>query len=616
MSLVTEFSRRNVFRVGAAYLVAAWLLIQVAGTLFPLFGFGDTPARIVVVVLAIGFVPALVLAWVFRLTPQGLRRESGTEEPLSPRTGKRLDRMIIVVLTLALCVFAVDRFVLDPRRESVRETEFASQVEEARQRARDEARIGTYGDKSIAVLAFVNMSDDPGNEFFSDGISEELLNLLAKIPELRVISRSSAFTYKGKDVRLAQIAAELNVAHVLEGSVRKAGDRVRITAQLIDARTDTHLWSETFDRQLGDIFAIQDEIASAVSERLQLSLLGEVPRPRTTDPDAYALYLQARFLGLQGSAEGYTRAIALLERVLTIDPNYTNAWDALAGNYLNQAGKDLRPWDEGFGLARDAAERALAIEPTFGPAWGRLGWIALLHENDLPLAAQHYQRALELAPTNVRAIGDAASLLKSLGRMDECIALDEYVVARDPVNPAGHFNLGGSYLYAGRHEEAIAAFRVALQLSPNRIGGYYQLGIAELLGGDASQALGSMQREPLEVLKLLGSVMAYHALGEVEAADRLQAELIEKYAQEAAYNIGYVSAYRGAADTAFDFLEAAVANGDPGLADIVAEPLFDNLRSDRRWLPLLESIGKAPDQLAAVVFKAPRFPMSNNPDEQ
>ncbi|HZW59341.1 MAG TPA: tetratricopeptide repeat protein [Woeseiaceae bacterium] len=607
MSLLAEFSKRNVFRVGAAYLVAAWLLIQVAETLFPLFGFGDRPARIVVVVLAIGFVPALVLAWAFRLTPAGLRKESETDEPLSPQTGRRLDRAIMAALALALCVFAFDRFVLDAQREAARQTQFASEVEAARQRARSEALRESYGDKSIAVLAFVNMSGDAGNEFFSDGISEELLNLLAKIPELRVISRSSAFSYKGKDVKLAQIAAELNVAHVLEGSVRKVGDRVRITAQLIDARTDTHLWSETFDRRLGDIFAIQEEIAAAVAGRLQLSLLGELPRPRTTDPEAYAKYLQARFLGLQGSAEGYAQAVALLTQVLAVDPNYTYAWDALAGNYLNQAGKDLRPWDEGYRLAREAAEHALAIDPNFAPAYTRLGWVALLGDNDLALAARHYQRALELAPTNVRARGDAATLLKSLGRLDECVALDEYLVARDPVNAVGHFNLGGSYLYAGRYDDAIAALRTSLQLSPNRIGGYYQLGIAQLLAGDAAQALDSMQREPLEVLQLLGRTMAEHALGERDAADRLQARLIEKHERDAAYNIAYVMAYRGQPDAAFTFLSEAVAYGDPGLADIVAEPLFDKLRGDPRWLPFLQSIGKAPEQLAAIEFRVPKL---------
>jgi tetratricopeptide (TPR) repeat protein len=292
----------------------------------------------------------------------------------------------------------------------------------------------------------------------------------------------------------------------------------------------------------------------------------------------------------------------LLKQVLTLDPNYANAWDALAANYVNQTNKGLRPWAEGFELARDAAERALAIDPEFAPAHARLGWVALLRDNDLALAAERYQRALQLAPTNVTAIGNAATLLKSLGRVDECVALDAYVVARDPVNALGHFNLGGSYLYAGRYDDAIAAFRAALQLSPTRIGGHFQLGIAQLLAGDAALALASAEREPLEVLRLLGLVMAQHALGERDAADRLQAELIEKHEQDAAYNIAYVMAYRGDPDAAFRYLAAAVAYGDPGLADIAAEPLFDNLRSDPRWLPFLESIGKAPHQLDAIVF--------------
>ncbi|ANO52728.1 tetratricopeptide repeat protein [Woeseia oceani] len=605
MSLFSEFSKRNVFRAGAAYLVTAWLLTQVAETLFPLFGFGDTPARIVVIVLAIGFIPALILAWAFRLTPEGLRKESDLDVALSPKASRRLDRIIMIVLTIALSVMALDRFVLSPMRETAQRALIADQLSEARQQARNEAMQTSIGDKSIVVLPFINMSDDARNEFFSDGISEELLNLLAKIPKLRVISRTSAFSYKGKDVTIAQVAADLNVSHVLEGSVRKAGDRVRITAQLIDARTDTHVWSETFDRQLGDIFAIQEEIASSVSERLTLSLLADTPRPRSTNPQAYALYLQARFLGNQGSTDGYAQAVTLLEQVLTLDPAYANAWDALAGNYLNQASKGLRPWNEGFELARNAAERALAIDPLYAPAYARLGWVALLRDSNLAVAAQHYQRALELGPTNVRTIGDAASVLKSLGRLDECIALDEFVVARDPVNAIGYFNLGGSYLHAGRYDQAIATLRTALQLSPNRIGGYYQLGIAQLLAGDAAESMAAMQREPLAVLQLLGKVLASHALGEFDVANQLQAELIEQHEQEAAYNIAYVMAYRGQVDSAFEFLQQAVSNEDPGLADVVTEPLFANLHRDPRWLPFLQSMGKAPAQLSAIDFRIP-----------
>jgi TolB-like protein len=236
MSLYAELKRRNVLRVGAAYVVTAWLIIQVVETIFPAFGFGDAAVRIATIVLAIGLVPALILAWAFELTPEGLKKDEDVDRtlPVSVKAGKRLDRMILVVLALALGYFAFDKFVLDPARD-------AALVEEATQQARSDALVESYGDKSIAVLPFVNMSDDAGNEYFSDGISEELLNLLARIPDLRVIARTSSFAFKGKDLTAREIARELEVAHVLEGSVRKAGDRVRITAQLIEARSDTHL---------------------------------------------------------------------------------------------------------------------------------------------------------------------------------------------------------------------------------------------------------------------------------------------------------------------------------------------------------------------------------------
>ena len=254
MSLFNELKRRNVLRIATAYVVVAWLVIQVAETIFPLFGFDDAPARIVVIVLAVGFVPAMIFVWVFELTPEGLKKESEIDrnQSITQHTGKKLNRMILIVLALALTYFAFDKFVLDPSRDQ-------SKVETARQEGRSEALAESYGDKSIAVLPFVNMSSDPDQEYFSDGISEELLNLLSKIPEMRVISRSSAFSYKGKDIDIPTIAAQLNVTHVLEGSVRKSGNQIRITAQLIEARSDTHLWSETYDRSLDDIFALQDE---------------------------------------------------------------------------------------------------------------------------------------------------------------------------------------------------------------------------------------------------------------------------------------------------------------------------------------------------------------------
>ena len=281
MSLFSELKRRNVIRVATAYVVAAWLIIQVVETILPAFGYGDFFLRIVVIVLAIAFVPTLVFSWVFEITPEGLKREVevAREESITRFTGKKLDRIITVLLALALGYFAFDRFVLVPAR-------VAEIVEETAQLARSEALVESYGDKSIAVLPFVNMSGDPGQEYFSDGIAEELLNLLAKIPELRVISRSSAFRFKGKDLDIPTIAEQLNVAHILEGSVRKAGNQIRITAQLIDARSDTHLWSDTYDHTLDDIFAIQDRISAEVVAQLKVRLLDAAPVAQEIDPEA------------------------------------------------------------------------------------------------------------------------------------------------------------------------------------------------------------------------------------------------------------------------------------------------------------------------------------------
>jgi TolB-like protein len=297
MSLLSELKQRNVLRVASAYLVTAWLLIQVAETLFPVFGFSEAAFRIATIVLVVGFVPVVGIAWVFEWTPQGLKLDSAVAEDADSRqdTGRWLDRAILVVLALAVGYFAMDKFVFDPARDATREQRVAEQ-------ARSEAITGYYGNRSIAVLPFVNMSSDPEQEFFAEGISEEVLNLLAKIRQLRVISRSSAFTFKGKDIEIPEIAERLNVGHILEGSVRKSGDSVRVTAQLIEARTDTHLWSETYDRGIEDIFAIQDEIARDVARNLELRLLQPSYRARVTDPEVYTLRRHVR-IAVEGTGD-------------------------------------------------------------------------------------------------------------------------------------------------------------------------------------------------------------------------------------------------------------------------------------------------------------------------
>jgi TolB-like protein/Tfp pilus assembly protein PilF len=457
-------------------------------------------------------------------------------------------------------------------------------------------------EKSIAVLPFVNMSSDKEQEYFSDGISEELLNLLAKIPQLKVTARVSSFSFKGKELDVPEIARRLHVAHVLEGSVRKAGDQVRITAQLIHAADGFHMWSETYDRKLDDIFKIQDEVAGKVVKELKVTLLEPQPKARTTDPKAYALYLQAKQLGRQNTAEAYKKSDALLHQALDIDPRYVPAWNILATNFINKVSGGMVSSQEGFSPARELAEKAQAIDPDYALAHGTLGNIAML-ENDDADAAKHYERALMLDPTNLVVLRDAASFLSSLGRLGEALALDEAVVRRDPVNTTALLTLGYYQRFSGRYDEAIASLRTALSLNPGGGDAHYQLGVVLLLKGDAAGALAETEQETIEVFRMIGLPMAYHALGRGADSNTALAALIAKYEKDASYNIAYVYAFRGEADQAFAWLDRAAEYRDPGLAEIVTDNLFDKIHSDPRWLPFLRKIGKAPDQLAKIRFK-------------
>jgi adenylate cyclase len=457
-------------------------------------------------------------------------------------------------------------------------------------------------DKSIAVLPFVNMSEDKANEYFSDGISEELLNLLSKVPQLQVAARTSSFSFKGKPIEIPEIARKLHVANVLEGSVRKSGDQLRITAKLIRAAEGYHLWSETYNRKLDDIFKIQDEIAGEVVKQLKVTLLGAVPTVRQTDPKAYALYLQAVQLGRQQTPEAFTQSDALFRQVLEIDSRYAPAWHELARNFINKANAGLLPNSEGLARAREAFEKALAIDPDYAPAHAGLGRIAA-YNNDFVNAAKHFERALALDPNDLNVLSDTALFLQNLGRLQEALALREAIVRRDPVNVKLLFSLGNVRRLTGQFDAAIASYRSALSLSPGRGMAHYYICEAILLKGDATAALAEIEQEKSEVWRLIGLPMAYHALGRKTESDAALATLIAKGEKWGPYNISYIYAFRGEADKAFEWLDKAVKYEDPGLIDIAAENLFGKIHSDSRWLPFLRKIGRAPEQLAKIQFK-------------
>ncbi len=450
-------------------------------------------------------------------------------------------------------------------------------------------------------MPFTNESDDKRQDYFAEGIAEDLLNLLTQVQPLRVAARTSSFSFKGKGLGIAQIAATLHVAHVLEGTVRKAGNKVRVSAQLVRASDGYQIWSQSYDRNLDDVFAIQDGIAADVVKNLKVSLLDAAPRARETDPVTYALYLQARQMRRQKTAESLQTANVLLEQALAIDPRYAPAWDQLARNIVNQMGIGVMPNNQGLGRAREATEKALAIDPNYAPAHAELGFLAL-YQDDLPAAAQNFQRALALDPSELGVLGSSAQLLLALDRLQSLIAVNEYLVAHDPVNTVPLQNLGYAYIYAGRYDEAIAKIGTLLSLSPGYGGAQFNIGVALLLKGDAAGALVQMQQEKAEVWRMIGLPLAYCALGRKTDADVAFAALIAKYATDSPYNIAYDYAYCGEADLAFHWLDKAVEVKDPGLYEIVAHPLFDKIHADPRWLPFLRKLGHAPEQLAKIMF--------------
>jgi TolB-like protein/Tfp pilus assembly protein PilF len=531
MSLLRELKRRNILRVGAAYVVVSWLLIQVAETIFPLFGFDHAPARTVVIVLAIGLVPALVVSWVFELTPEGLKREKDIDRSrsIAPQTGKKLDYVIMVALAVALGYFAFDKFVLTPQREAATQARVAEQLEHARAQGRTEALIKSYGDKSIAVLAFDDMSPDKDQEYLSDGIAEELINLLARIPELRIISRFSAFSYKGKDIKLAQVAEELNVAHVLEGSVRKAGNRIRITAQLIEGRSDSHLWSETYDRELTtqNIFEIQSDIAAAIAGRLRTTLsrqdevnLRNVP---TESLEAYQSYLLGKQRMITRSGESLDEAADHFRKAIEFDPDYALAYVGLAETYMllgDYAGLSLQ---EMLSNAEPAISKALVLNNELAEAYVARGAVRS-KAGDYAAAVDAFKRAIELDPNYSRAWHWYADvLLNNLQNPEAALPLLEKAYALDPISPALIVTVGQALAGLGRFEESMEFYEKALEVAPEYASTYYLIGSLQAyaygrLDLGVRWSLDSAKRDPRYVNNLGALGFYYLSLGDPDKA--------------------------------------------------------------------------------------------------
>jgi TolB-like protein/Tfp pilus assembly protein PilF len=469
-NLFTELKRRNVLRMAGLYLVGAWLVVQVAGTVLPMFGAPEWLPRTIVVLLAIGFVPAAILSWVFELTLQGLKREDDVapEQSITPQTGRRMDRMIIVVLVLALGYFAFDKFALTPRRE-------AALVSIA---APNESK-SVIDVKSIAVLPFENRSRDPDNAYFTDGVQDEILTDLAKIADLKVISRTSVLQYKSGVARnLREIAQQLGVANVVEGSVQRSSNRVRVNAQLVDARTDAHLWAQTYDRDLADVFAIQSEIAKAIADQLQAKLSPNekkaIEQPPTTDLAAFDLYSRAKSLlptaFLSAASEPDLRkAIELLDEAIKRDPSFFDAYCQLAyaHEFLYTVKGDHTP--ARLALVEAAVQAATRLRPDAAETHLARAQYLYYGLRDYAGALAELEIARRGLPNDPRLFELTGYILRRRGQHEEGLRNLQRAAELDPRNFFTLQQIALSYLYLRRYAEAIAALDRALAIAPDNV---------------------------------------------------------------------------------------------------------------------------------------------------
>jgi len=572
MSLLTELKRRNVFRVGGAYLVLAWLLLQIGETLAPALHLPEWVNSALAFFLILGFPLALFFAWAFELTPDGLKLEKHVDrqQSITPQTGRKLDRTIIVLLVVALVYFAWQS-LSPPVPHEVVDT--------------------VAGQQSIAVLPFTNMSSDEEQEYFSDGLTEELLNLLAKIPELKVTSRTSAFFYKGKDIKIADVGRELNVAHVLEGSVRKSGNKIRITAQLIEVDTDAHLWSETWDRDLDDVFAIQDEIAAKVVSELRVQLLGDLPHAVQTDGDTYSLYLQARHTINQRTHESLLRGEQLVNRALEIDPGYAPGWVLKAHIHSQQADVGVRMPVEAAPMARAAVDRALELDPENAAAYALSGDIMVSFERNYAGAEAAFETALELDPNDVDVLYQAAVYYAFIDQAEMALKVALRTYERDPLFAANYSTLGYVYNMLGRYEEAAAICRKRVEIAPDSYGTYYYLAWPLVLMGRYEEALEVANQERLDGFKQTMLAIVHWKLGNKEASDAAMKALLEQQSGGWDWQVVQARAIRGEIDEAFAAMDNAYETRDTGLQLILGDRSIESLRADPRYEAMVKKMG-------------------------
>ncbi len=544
---LSELYKRGLFQTATAYLISAWAIAKIAELGTAKFAAPEWVMQAVLTALFIGFPVVLALSWLYDFKALALSFDDGDGEFEKP------------------------------------DANIAGLIRASSKTAPAE--------KSIAVLPFVNMSADPENEFFADGLSEQLLNMLAKIPELQVTARTSSFAFKGKSQDIRDIGRKLHVAHILEGSVRKSAAHVRITAQLIRTEDGYHIWSETYDRKLDDIFALQDELAVAVVDVLKINLLGAKPQCYETDPIAFALYLKGSQLLESGDDDSQDKALQAFQQALILDPNYPAAMLGMAAVYEAQMAASKLPSSEGIPKARALVDNALLADQQCPDANSASALLAGAFEGDWKAAQKSADLALKAAPGDARVLRRVARVIAYSGDTKRAVELAQQSVRMDPLNPVGFTTLGLALTRVGHWQEARAAIQESIKLSDNSVGAHSALAIIALLEGNPQLALTDVADEVDLLQRDTMTILAHHAMGKEDVAAQELQEFVAQYRESGIYEVATIYAHTGRTDEAFEWLDKAMEAGDAVINNMGVDPLLKNLRTDSRWAATLEKAG-------------------------
>ena len=575
-----ELKRRNVYKVAVAYAVVGWLLVQVTTQVFPIFEIPNWALRLIVLAIIIGFPIALVMAWAFELTPEGIKRTEDVDLAQVRTKAHAWIYIVVVGAVVSISLFFIGRYTVGNKTTPrLSETAIGSSIPQ----------------KSIAVLPLLNESGDPRDEYFSDGLSEELIAALGQIRDLKVIGRSSSFRFKDRKEEPKTIGEKLGVSTLLEGTVRKQGDKVRIVAELINAADGTELWSRIFDRELKDIFAVQAEIAKAVAASLELTLLGikdaVATNASTKSVEAHNAYLQGHFYFARRNVEDYRKAITFFDQATRLDPDYALAYAERSEAWTFIGDLNTEQKKDAWAAAKRDAEKAVAVGPNLAEAHAALGWVRFFVEWKFAEGLAELRRAKELAPANPTANDLLARVLVYLGQIQEGEKLARQAIELDPLAYLARGNLARILLAEGKLDEADAAARKSAELQPAAAGSHRWQVVVAVQRGDGETALREAQLEPDEGYRRFELALAQCVRADREAADAALADLIANFRNQLAYQIAEIYAVRGETDKAFEWLQISLDNHDTGLLSFLIDLLIRSLRGDPRYKSMLEKIG-------------------------